>query len=569
MQNHFSANLARFSAGGCRQVFATRPRSITVFNPPCKGYPATNERRSVYRTGEFGKNDEIRAKKTKALSLPSDGNWQVARSKIAKKKMGESRNLSLNFNRHKTTASNQCPATGANLVPLGKVRNFEPKPRRRPRRICNIPAELMEPQFNLYSECGVFAKWAGIGEDSGNIIDWWTAQYPGQVSISILENNFLAILCDNQNTKNDILHGKVKLYKGYGFFRCEWKPNFDPHSQNVNKCPRWINLGPLPVEYLDFKILEYIGEQFGSFLGCEGLGKEVLNKNIKILVESDIKSMVLEPSMLVSSRGEWCIHPTFYDGVINESDIRLKTCPVLVNSIEQMENPLPNQNKNITSNASLTHDNCPPVAYTEENNNNKSSNISDLDKIIDEANSIKDDALVEMTKRISNSVDSLKFPSESKSVENLGQDNEADQEEMSSRMATVLEVFDNNVVENLSPEEEAEKRFLIQELLSSMEEEEIIENRVGDIIPNPINDYIVAQSQMGEDDGDGVIVSQQTLGIKNIYDAKNFPDCAREAKSRGRKSLSELRLQDGNAKDQGKLIAFFDAGKGKGLPTAP
>ncbi|GLJ11601.1 hypothetical protein SUGI_0172390 [Cryptomeria japonica] len=291
MRNHFSANLARFSAGGCRQVFATCPRSISVFSLPCKGYPATNERRdSVYRVGEFGKNDVIRAKKTEALSLPSDENWQVVRSKNAKKKMSESRNMSLIFDWHKPTATNQYPATGANLVPLGKVRNFEPKPRIRPRRICNIPANLMEPQFNLYSECGVFAKWAGIGEDSGKIIDWWTALYPGQ---------------------------------------------------NVNKCPRWINLGTLPVEYLDFKILEYIGEQFGSFLGCEGLGKEVLNKNIKILVESDINSPDLEPTMLVSSRGEWSIHPTFYDGVINESDIRLKSCPVLINSIEQMENPLP------------------------------------------------------------------------------------------------------------------------------------------------------------------------------------------------------------------------------------
>ncbi|GLJ14563.1 hypothetical protein SUGI_0235750 [Cryptomeria japonica] len=488
MRNHFSANLARFSAGGCRQVFATCPRSITVFSSPCKGYSATNERRSVYRTGAFGKNDEIRAKKTEALSLPSDGNWQVAQSKIAKKKMGENRKLSLNFERHKTTASNQYPATGANMVPLGK--------------------EKIQEKLSIGGR---------------------------------------------PNTRD----------------RCEWKPNFDPHSQNVNKCPRWINLGPLPVEYLDFKILEYIGEQFGSFLGCEGLGKEVLNKNIKILVETDIKYTVLEPTMLVSSRGEWSIQPTFYDGVINESDIRLKTCPVLINSIEHMENPLPDQNKNITSNASPTHDNCPPVAINEENNNNNSSNISDLDKIIDEANSIKDDALMEMTKRISDSVDSLKFPSESKSVKNLGQDNEAEQDELTSRMAVVLEAFDNNVVENLSPEEEAEKKFLIQELLSSMEEEENIKNRVGDIITIPVNDFTVAQAQMGEDDGDGVIVSQQTLGIKNIYDGKNFPDCAREAKSRGRKSLSELRLQDGNAKDQGKLIAFFDAGKGKGLPMAP
>ncbi|GLJ14335.1 hypothetical protein SUGI_0231110 [Cryptomeria japonica] len=570
MRKHYLASLSRFSAGGCRQVFATCPRSISVFSPPCKKNPATNERRySVCKAGEFGENEVIRAKKADALSLPSDRNWQVFRSKKAKKKMGESRNMSLNFDWHKSTATNHYPATGANLVPLGKVRNFEPKPRTRQRQICKIPANLMEPQYNLFSECGVFAKWAGIGEDTGKIIDWWMALYPGQVSITIPENNFLAILCDNQNTKNDILHGKVKLYKGHGFFRCEWKPNFDPHSQNLNNYPRWINLGTLPVEYLNYKILEFIGEQFGSFLGYEGLGKGVLNKNIKILVESDINSLDLDPTRLVSNWGEWSIHPTFYDGVINEYDIRLKSCPAQVNSIELMENPLSDQYKKSTSNASPVHDNNPPVANTDENRNNNSNNISDLDKIIDEANSIKEEALVEMTKRISDSVDSLKSPSETKSVKNLGQDNEADQEEMSSRMAAVLEVFDNKVVENLSPEEEAEKRFLIQELLASMDEEENNENRVGDIIPIPVNDYTIAQSQLGEDDGEGVIDSQQTLGIKNIYDGKKFPDCAREAKSRGRKSLSELRLQDGNAKDQGKLTSFFDVGKGKGLPTAP
>ncbi|GLJ18228.1 hypothetical protein SUGI_0322430 [Cryptomeria japonica] len=483
------------------------------------------------------------------------------------KKMGNHRDTSLNIDRLKHTASKQSPATGANLVPLGKVRIFEPKPNIRQRRICNIPAYLMEPQFSLYSKCGVFVKWTGSGEDTKRIVDWWLALYPGQVSITILENNFLAILCDNQNTRNDIMHGKVKLYRGYGFFRCEWMPNFDPHSQNLNKYPRWINLGSLPIEYLDFKILEYLGEQFGSFLGCEGLERMVLNKNTKILVEFDSNSRVLEPTKLVTNRGEWNIHPTVYDGVINETDIWLKSSPVLVNSIDQKENPLSDQNGKITLNSIHENANCPPVTNTDVNKHNNLSNINDLDKIIDEANSIKEEALVEMSKRISDSVDSLKSPSETKSVENLGQDNEADQEEMSSRMVVVLEVFNNNVVENLSPEEEDEKRFLIQELMASMDEEENNENRVGDITPLPVNDYTAAQSQLGEDDGEGVIVPQQTLGITNIYDGKNFPDCVREAKSRGRKSLSELRLRDGNAKDQGKLTAFFDAGKGKGLPT--
>ncbi|GLJ29190.1 hypothetical protein SUGI_0575720 [Cryptomeria japonica] len=271
--------------------------------------------------------------------------------------------------------------------------------------------------------------------------------------------------------------------------------------------------------------------------------------------------------MLVSNRGEWSIHPTFYNGDINETDIWLKSCSELVKSVDRKENPLSTHYENIILNSTPVQANCPLVANANENKHNNTSNIRDLDKIIDEANSIKEEALVEMSKRISDSVDSLRIPSETKTVENMGQENEVDQEEISSRMAAVLEVFNNKEIENLSPEEEAEKRFLIQELMASMDEEGNNENRVGDIIPLPDNEYTVAQSQLGEDDGEEVKVSQQTLGIKNIYDGKNFPDCAKEAKSRGRKSLSELRMQDGNAKDQGKLTAFFDARKGKGLPT--
>ncbi|GLJ38928.1 hypothetical protein SUGI_0793590 [Cryptomeria japonica] len=573
MRIKHAAHLSSFLAGGSRQVFASCPRSISVFSPPCKKIPARNitvsnaRRDSVFREGDFGINNEIRAKNAKALSLPSDGKWQVYRSKKSRKKMGNNKDTSLNIDRRKHTAPKLSPATGANLVPLRKVRIFEPKPNIRQRRICKILTHLMEPQFNLYSKYGVFVKWTGFGDDTKRIVNWWLALYPGQVSITILENNFLAILCDNHNTKNDILHGKVKLFRGFGFFRCEWMPNFDPHSQNLNKYPRWINLGSLPIEYLDFKILELLGEQFGSFLGCEGLESKVLNKNTKILVEFDSNSRVLEPTKLVTNRGEWNIYPTFYDGVINESDIWLKSSSVLVKSIDQEENPLSDQNEKIILNSIHENANCPPVTNTDENKHNYLSNINDLDKIIDEANSIKEEALVEMSKRFSDSMDSLKSPSETKSVVNLGQDNEAEQEEMSSRMAAVLEVFNNNEVENLSPEEEDEKRFLIQELLASMDEGENNENRVGDISPLPVNDYTAAQSQLGEDEREGVIVPQLSLGITNIYDGRNFPDCAREAKSRDRKSLSELRLQDGNAKDQGKLTAFFDAGKGKGLPT--
>ncbi|GLJ40213.1 hypothetical protein SUGI_0825100 [Cryptomeria japonica] len=417
-------HLASFSAGGNRQVFASCPKSISVFSPPCKRIPARNttvsnaRRVSSFCEGDSGRNNETRARNAKTLSLPSDGRWQVYHSKKTLKKMGNNKGTALNMDKRKQSDPKLSPATGANLVPLGKVRIFEPKPNFRQRHICMIPDYLMDPQFNLYSNYGVFVKWTGFGDDIERIVDWWLALYPGQIK-----------------------------------------------------------------------------------------------------------------------------------------------------SIEHKENPISDQNVNITLNSIHDNADCPPVTNTDENIHNSLSNINDLDKIIDEANSIKAEALVEMSKRISDSVDSLKSPSETKTVENLGQEIEADQEVMSSRMAAALEVFNNNEVENLSPEEEDEKRFLIQELLASMDMGDNNENREEDISPLPVNDYTTAQSQLGEDDGEGVTIPHQSLGIANIYDGKNTPDCAREAKSRGRKSLSELRLQDGNAKDQGKLTAFFDAGKGKGLPT--
>ncbi|GLJ24484.1 hypothetical protein SUGI_0467530 [Cryptomeria japonica] len=102
-----------------------------------------------------------------------------------------------------------------------------------------------------------------------------------------------------------------------------------------------------------------------------------------------------------------------------------------------------------------------------------------------------------MSKRISDTVDSLRSTPE---IKNMEQGIEEGQEEVSSRVATVLEVFNNNEIRNLTPEEEAEKRFLIQELMASMDEEDNNEYREGDIIPYSTNVFSAVHSQLNEDE---------------------------------------------------------------------
>ncbi|GLJ41809.1 hypothetical protein SUGI_0865570 [Cryptomeria japonica] len=120
-------HLASFSAGGSRQVFASCPKSISVFSPPCKRIPTRNttvsnaRRVSGFCEGDSGRNNETRVRNAKTLSLPSDGRWQVYHSKKTLKKMGNNKGTALNMDKRKQSDPKLSPATGANLVPLGKV----------------------------------------------------------------------------------------------------------------------------------------------------------------------------------------------------------------------------------------------------------------------------------------------------------------------------------------------------------------------------------------------------------------------------------------------------------------
>lgn len=110
MRNKKAAINKHNPSGARRQVFATCPKSITVFSPPCKKCHALETHAnntlnarwiSAFGPGRTGKREELRAGKTEANALSTDGKWQVFYSKKTKRKMGKLQDVSLNFNRHK------------------------------------------------------------------------------------------------------------------------------------------------------------------------------------------------------------------------------------------------------------------------------------------------------------------------------------------------------------------------------------------------------------------------------------------------------------------------------------
>lgn len=121
----------------------------------------------------------------------------------------------------------------------------------------------------------------------------------------------------------------------------------------------------------------------------------------------------------------------------------------------------------------------------------------------------------------------------------------------------------------------AEKQELINKILNMMESEnreEVGEEEVD--IPVMVNEDGIQLEQMEEKE---MVISKdwapnekpRVLGIKQDCQNQDSPDCTKENKRRGRRSLNDLRAKDGLAEDQGKLTNFFNAGKGKVLPNEP
>ncbi|GLJ05230.1 hypothetical protein SUGI_0014290 [Cryptomeria japonica] len=64
-------------------------------------------------------------------------------------------------------------------------------------------------------------------------------------------------------------------------------------------------------------------------------------------------------------------------------------------------------------------------------------------------------------------------------------------------------------------------------------------------------------------------IRTMSYGLSQTEEGKKSPDCAKNAKKRGRKSLMELRFMDSLSAGQAKITSLFNAGKGKNLAKAP
>ncbi|GLJ55688.1 hypothetical protein SUGI_1196150 [Cryptomeria japonica] len=165
---------------------------------------------------------------------------------------------------------------------------------------------------------------------------------------------------------------------------------------------------------------------------------------------------------------------------------------------------------------------------------------------------LKNEAQAELTKASSKPRVWSKSPSPHFKEEAIRvKSKEDEQENLTPNMMTAMRVIENKTDENLTSTKVEERSFLIQELLNTMDEEDIegIEKENLELA-NLNQSFPATLAYPVVSAANPIPYPQTSLGVKTIYLGKDSPDCAKESKNRGRKSLYELRSQDGKAKDQ-------------------
>ncbi|XP_057871402.1 uncharacterized protein LOC131077844 [Cryptomeria japonica] len=314
------------------------------------------------------------------------------------------------------------------------------------------------------------------------------------------------------------------------------------------------------------KIVDYLQRVDEMVILLEDLERIYLMNLLSKRTALDISN--IEPLNINTEKGFCNIYPKLYTGALDYTDIWLKkgsdmnvlsnmnpsNRPESENNIIQLEEKIPaSQNQQHSTRLN--------------DKENVVKEIENLKELIKDTELLKAEAELALGNIVTTQDEEVTSDLRSPKVDLI--QNPSYEEEMGTEplLNAAMEVFDNNIVQDLTPEEEEERCFLLKELMSSMEDEDIREVR-REIGYLEINNHRVdpLSSPIPVRTGSG-IETQDVLGIKNFYSGKTQPDCAKLVKSRGRKSLGELRSQVGNAKDQGKLTAFFENGKGKSLPV--
>lgn len=116
----------------------------------------------------------------------------------------------------------------------------------------------------------------------------------GVMNIIDLGGEFYLVYLSSQDDYNHALtNGPWLIYDHYLTVR-EWRPNFRPEKEEINRVAVWVRLPKLPVEYYDSDFLFFLGDRIGRTVKVDKTTQLMARgKYARLCVEIDLDAPLL------------------------------------------------------------------------------------------------------------------------------------------------------------------------------------------------------------------------------------------------------------------------------------
>lgn len=104
---------------------------------------------------------------------------------------------------------------------------------------------------------------------------------------------FLVYLSSQEDYNHALTNGPWLIYDHYLTVR-EWRPNFRPEKEEINRVAVWVRLPELPVEYYDPDFLDFLGNRIGTTVKVDKTTQQMTRgKYARLCVEIDLNAPLL------------------------------------------------------------------------------------------------------------------------------------------------------------------------------------------------------------------------------------------------------------------------------------
>jgi len=180
-----------------------------------------------------------------------------------------------------------------------------------------LPSHRINDEIQYMTDHALIGKFLGFWPTEKALQEWIASKWKpkGQVTLLLGPKGFFTAIFSCLEDKSRIFEGGPYFFNSSGLFLRDWKPKFNPDTEDLSHAPVWIRMYSLPAEYWKEETLKDIGNSIGVFIKvAEETKKRRYTSYARICVQMHLTKALADSVSLFHDDFEW-IQPLDYEHI--------------------------------------------------------------------------------------------------------------------------------------------------------------------------------------------------------------------------------------------------------------